>query len=141
MAVGLDVDVVPNFFVQYPDAVSQCQQHFNTAVRTWTDGHVLYLQRSQSQSAFYELGWACHLLQDLAVAQHVNDTSFNGHREYEDFADGKGDPARYPDLHPGLGTVPAGHAGPLGAYHHDVEHPERGWSAAQFARTLAETTY
>lgn len=128
--VGLDVDVSPDLPGSFPSAVGLCQQHFDKALATYQTGNLIYPGRSADDSAYYELGWACHLLADMAVAQHQNNTFIGGHADYEDFADHKGDPDDYPAYHPGS-------AKPLGAYHHG----SNAWPARKFAETVAQQIY
>ncbi len=94
--VNLDVEVDPRINFQYPSGASLCAQHYQQALATWRDGALGYPSRSQRESAMYELGWACHLMADLTVAQHLHEMFIGGHAGYEDFAEGMGDE---PDLH------------------------------------------
>lgn len=96
--VDLDIDVVPDIRAQYPSGLKVCQERFQAAKKAW-DGKLLYPDRSALDSAFYELGWACHLLSDLAVAQHLHGEFIGGHSDYEDAADGLGDDTKYPNHH------------------------------------------
>ncbi|MFH1841777.1 MAG: hypothetical protein ABIF77_01085 [bacterium] len=128
--VGLDVDITPSLPGSFASAVDLCQHHFNQAVTTYNTGNLIYPGRSAQSSAYYELGWACHLLADQAVAQHQFNSFLGDHTDYEDFADDKGDPAEYPAYHPAS-------AKPFNAYHHG----QSSWPARQFARTLAGEVY
>jgi hypothetical protein len=94
--VNLDIEVEPRINFQYPSGASLCGQHYQQALATWRDGTLSYPSRSQRESAMYELGWACHLIADLTVAQHLREMFIGGHASYEDFAEGMGDE---PDLH------------------------------------------
>lgn len=94
--VNLDIEVEPRIDFQYPSGASLCAQHYQQALATWRDGALSYPSRSQRESAMYELGWACHLIADLTVAQHLHEMFIGGHAGYEDFAEGMGDE---PDLH------------------------------------------
>jgi hypothetical protein len=94
--VNLDVEVDPRLDFSYPSGATLCGQHYAQALATWRDGTLSYPARSQRESAMYELGWACHLLADLTVAQHLHEMFIGGHASYEDFAEGMGDE---PDLH------------------------------------------
>ncbi len=94
--VNLDVEVDPRINFQYPSGAALCAQHYQQALATWKDGALSYPSRSQRESAMYELGWACHLMADLTVAQHLHEMFIGGHASYEDFAEGMGDE---PDLH------------------------------------------
>ncbi|MGB9005568.1 MAG: hypothetical protein WCB96_07585 [Candidatus Aminicenantales bacterium] len=96
--VDLDVDVVPDLRAQYPSGLKLCQKHYLDAQKAW-DGKILYPDRSALDSAFYELGWACHLMADLAVAQHLHGEFIGGHAGYEDAADGLGEDSDYPNHH------------------------------------------
>ncbi|NPV47841.1 MAG: hypothetical protein HPY69_12840 [Armatimonadetes bacterium] len=128
--VGLDVDVRPDLPPSFPSAVDLCQQHFDRALTTYRSGSPIYPDRSAEQSAYYELGWACHLLADMAVAQHQHNAFIGGHADYEDFADHKGDPDDHPAYHPASAKA-------FGAYHHG----SNPWPARQFAETVARQTY
>ena len=88
--VDLDIDVVPDLRAQYPSGLKLCQDHFEDAKQAW-EGNFIYPERSALDSAFYELGWACHLMADLTVAQHLHGEFIGGHAGYEDAADGLGD--------------------------------------------------
>jgi hypothetical protein len=94
--VNLDIEVDPRIDFSYPSGAYLCGHHYDTAIATWRNGNVSYPSRSQRESAMYELGWACHLMADLTVAQHLNEAFIGGHADYEDFAEGKGDEL---DLH------------------------------------------
>jgi hypothetical protein len=87
--VDLDVDVIPDIRASYPSGLKLCQVHYRNALEAWK-GQYLYPSRSPEESALYELGWACHLMADLTVAQHLHGLFLGGHSDYEDFADGKG---------------------------------------------------
>lgn len=89
--VNLDIEVDPNINFAYPSGADLCAQHYLNALETWRDGKFDYPGRSSRESAMYELGWACHLLADLTVAQHLYEKFIGGHADYENFADGKGD--------------------------------------------------
>ncbi len=88
--LDLNVDVIPDIRAQYQSGLKLCRQHYLNALKAW-DGKFLYPSRSFLGSAMYELGWACHLMADLAVAQHLHNEFIGGHSDYEDAADGKGD--------------------------------------------------
>lgn len=94
--VDLDIEVDPRIDLSYPSGAALCGQHYQTALETWRNDRISYPGRSQRESAMYELGWACHLIADLAVAQHLYEKFIGGHADYEDFAEGMGDE---PDLH------------------------------------------
>jgi hypothetical protein len=96
--VNLDIDVVPDLRAQYPSGLKLCQKHYADAQKAW-EGKILYPDRSALDSAFYELGWACHLLADLTVVQHLHNEFIGGHSGYEDAADGLGEDTTYPDHH------------------------------------------
>ena len=89
--VNLDVEVDPRIDFSYPSGANLCEGHYLNALATWRNGTLSYPGRSQRESAMYELGWACHLLADLTVAQHLYEKFIGGHASYEDFADGMGD--------------------------------------------------
>jgi hypothetical protein len=94
--VNLDIEVDPRINFAYPSGASLCARHYDQALATWRSGALSYPSRSQRESAMYELGWACHLIADLTVAQHLHEMFIGGHAGYEDFAEGMGDE---PDLH------------------------------------------
>ncbi len=94
--VNLDIEVDPRLDFTYPSGAGLCEHHYQTALEAWRNGRTSYPARSQRESAMYELGWACHLIADLAVAQHLYEKFIGGHAGYEDFAEGMGDE---PDLH------------------------------------------
>ena len=89
--VDIDVEVEPDINFAYPSGADLCAEHFGRAVESWRDGSVRYPGRSQRESAMYELGWACHLMADLTVAQHLHEKFIGGHADYEKFAEGMGD--------------------------------------------------
>ncbi len=88
--IDLDVDVVPDLRAQYPSGLELSKKHYLDAQKAWA-GNLQYPERSALDSAFYELGWAAHLLADLSVTQHLHDEFIGGHADYEDAADGLGD--------------------------------------------------
>ncbi len=92
--VDVDVDVIPDIRAYYPSGLKLSQTHYQNALEAWK-GQYLYPSRSGEESAMYELGWACHLIADLSVAQHLHGLFIGGHSDYEDFADGKGDDKDY----------------------------------------------
>ncbi len=126
--VDLDVDVIPDIKSHYPSGVHLCQVHFNNAVKAW-NLQLKWPQRTYLESAMYELGWACHLMQDLTVAQHLHNMFIGGHADYEDFGDGKGDIERF-------------HAkSAKGVYLHNRQNAAKGWNARQLAEELAKNMY
>ncbi len=94
--VNLGVEVVPDISHPYPSGADLCAEHYLNALETWRNGKVSYPLRSERESAMYELGWACHLIADITVAQHLYEMFIGGHAGYEDFSNGKGDET---DLH------------------------------------------
>jgi hypothetical protein len=92
--IDLDVEVIPDIRAFYPSGLKLCQTHYKNALQAWK-GQYLYPSRSAEESAMYELGWACHLMADLCVAQHLHGLFIGGHSDYEDIADGKGDDNDY----------------------------------------------
>ncbi|MDI9586024.1 MAG: hypothetical protein QM473_17525 [Acidobacteriota bacterium] len=131
---SIDMDIVPELQSQYPSAVMLCQKHFTKAQNIWRLGSFIYPSRSATESAFYELGWACHLLADQAVVQHQHNAFFGGHSDYENAADGHGNARDYPNCH-------ASSAVPFGAYKHGPAIPGGPWEAYDYARTVAEKIY
>ena len=89
--VDWGIEVSPDIRAQYPSNISLLKKHYDNAVKTWKTGHMLHDGRSWEESAMYELGWACHLMADLAVAQHLHESFLGAHGDYENFADGKGE--------------------------------------------------
>jgi len=62
-------------FGPWPDARTECQAFFEKALFYW--------QRKNKKKAFFFLGAAAHLVQDLCVPHHARGTAFCGHKEYE----------------------------------------------------------
>lgn len=61
------------------DAGVECERHWQKAVWNWRAGRY--------ERAFYYLGAAVHLVQDLCVPHHALGLLFDGHQEYEDWAE------------------------------------------------------
>ncbi|MEG6513674.1 zinc dependent phospholipase C family protein [Desulforamulus ruminis] len=61
-----------------PDASTECLQYFNRALKKW--------QRGYYKEAFFYLGAACHLVQDLCVPYHARGQVLGGHKFFEDRA-------------------------------------------------------
>ncbi|TLM98380.1 phospholipase, partial [bacterium] len=61
------------------DASVECERHWQKAVQKWKAGNY--------ERAFYYLGAAVHLVQDLCVPHHAWGFLFDGHQEYEDWAE------------------------------------------------------
>lgn len=75
----------------YRGADEVALQHYNYAIalmKKWleTGGDNTNLENK----AFFELGWALHLLADMTVPHHVNNSFLSNHQEFEDKAEGKG---------------------------------------------------
>lgn len=62
-------------FIGFKSAGQLAQERFNEAVSYWNSGN--------RDSAFFELGWAAHLVQDLTVPHHAALTALDYHSEYE----------------------------------------------------------
>lgn len=61
------------------DAVVECDRHWQKALWYWRAGRY--------ERAFHYLGAAVHLVQDLCVPHHAMGLLFDGHQEYEDWAE------------------------------------------------------
>lgn len=61
------------------DAGVECERHWQKAVGNW--------QAGRYERAFHYLGAAVHLVQDLCVPHHALGFLFDGHQEYEDWAE------------------------------------------------------
>jgi phospholipase C len=62
-------------YLIFKSAGQLANERFNDAVSHWFAGDRL--------SAFYDLGWSTHLVQDLTVPHHSYVTALNYHSEYE----------------------------------------------------------
>lgn len=67
----------------WTDAVGECSVFWNKALKYW--------RQVDYGKAFFYLGAAAHLLQDLCVPHHAMGILFDGHREYEDWVKGERD--------------------------------------------------
>ncbi len=123
--VNLDIEIDPDIRNQYDSGADLCVEHFRNAVETWKNGKVQYPGRSEQESAMYELGWACHLMADLTVAQHLYEKFIGGHSDYENFADGKGD---LPGYHAKKGDFAKNLA-------------NKNWGARQLTENLTKTMF
>jgi len=74
-----------HFFPWGPEksAGTLCQERFNEAVSQWQSGNFY--------NAFYNLGWAAHLVQDVCVPHHAWTTYLDWHSEYEDWVNNNKD--------------------------------------------------
>ena len=88
-AVDLDIDFSPALQGHYASAAGLSQQKYDLALAAWRQGQSNY-QRGSLGTAFFNLGWSCHFVQDQAVPNHTHDSYMSNHQEYEDFADGRG---------------------------------------------------
>jgi len=61
------------------DASVECERHWQKAGSNWRAG--------KYERAFFYLGAAVHLVQDLCVPHHAWGLLFDGHQEYEDWAE------------------------------------------------------
>jgi len=59
----------------WPDARLECRNFFEKAMCYW--------RRGNKKKAFFFLGAAVHLVQDLCVPHHARGIAFCGHKEYE----------------------------------------------------------
>jgi phospholipase C len=57
----------------------ECERHWKKAEEKWKSGDY--------ERAFYYLGAAAHLVQDLCVPHHAWGFLFDGHQEYENWAE------------------------------------------------------
>lgn len=64
-----------NGYLTFKSAGTLAFERFDAAVTHWFAG--------DKQSAFYDLGWSTHLVQDLTVPHHAYVTALNYHAEYE----------------------------------------------------------
>ena len=64
-----------NGYLTFKSAGTLAYERFDAAVTHWFAG--------DKQSAFYDLGWSTHLVQDLTVHHHAYVTALNYHAEYE----------------------------------------------------------
>lgn len=62
-------------FLWFKPAGQLAGERFSVAVSNWNSGN--------KNSAFFELGWATHLVQDLTVPHHAALTALDYHSEYE----------------------------------------------------------
>lgn len=66
-------------FWRWPNALLECHLHFHRAQKEWEAHH-------HSKAMFF-LGAAAHLVQDLCVPHHVRGDIFNGHQDFESWAE------------------------------------------------------
>lgn len=66
-------------FWRWPNALLECHLHFHRAQKEWENRH-------HNKAMFY-LGAAAHLVQDLCVPHHVHGDLFNGHKDFENWAE------------------------------------------------------
>jgi PKD repeat protein len=62
-------------YLLFKSAGQLADERFDAAVDHWLSG--------DKSSAFYDLGWSTHLVQDLTVPHHAAVTALNYHAEYE----------------------------------------------------------
>ncbi len=62
-------------YLTFKSAGTLAFERFDEAVTHWFTG--------DKDSAFYDLGWSTHLVQDLTVPHHAHVTALNYHAEYE----------------------------------------------------------
>ncbi|MHB9094541.1 MAG: zinc dependent phospholipase C family protein [Eubacteriales bacterium] len=67
----------------WTDAARECGVYWNKAVKDW--------RRQNFEKAFFNIGAAIHLVQDLCVPHHAMGILFDGHQEYEDWAEANRD--------------------------------------------------
>lgn len=65
----------------WPDARLECNDYFDKALVHWRHGN--------KKKAFFFLGAAAHLVQDLCVPHHARCIAFCGHQEYENWVQEK----------------------------------------------------
>lgn len=61
----------------WTDAVRECSLYWNKAIGKWKAGN--------REKAFFYLGAAMHLVQDVCVPHHAMGILFDGHKEYENW--------------------------------------------------------
>lgn len=61
----------------WTDAIRECSLFWNKAIRNWKAG--------KREKAFFYIGAAIHLVQDLCVPHHAMGILFDGHQDYEDW--------------------------------------------------------
>lgn len=66
-------------FWRWPNALLECHLHFHRAHKEWEADH-------HSKAMFF-LGAAAHLVQDLCVPHHARGDLFNGHQDFESWAE------------------------------------------------------
>ncbi|RJQ26217.1 MAG: phospholipase [Peptococcaceae bacterium] len=59
----------------WPNACTECANYFKQALNSWRRGSI--------KKAFFYLGAAVHLVQDLCVPHHARGIAFCGHQTYE----------------------------------------------------------
>lgn len=62
----------------WPDAAGECDEYYQRALACW--------HRGRKDLAFFYLGAAVHLVQNLCVPYHACGVAFNGHQKYEAWA-------------------------------------------------------
>lgn len=62
----------------WPSALSECRNYFNLAVN--------FRKNRKIKKAYFFLGAAAHLVQDLCVPHHARCIAFNGHQKFEKWA-------------------------------------------------------
>lgn len=66
-------------FWRWPNALLECHLHFHRAQKEWEIHHY--------RKAMFFLGAASHIVQDLCVPHHVRGDLFNGHQDFENWAE------------------------------------------------------
>lgn len=64
---------------KFSNAAWECHLYFQKALKKW--------QKGQPEKAFFYLGTAVHLVQDLCVPHHAKGILLDGHQEYENWAE------------------------------------------------------
>ncbi len=59
----------------WTDAIRECSLYWNKAIRSWKADNI--------EKAFFYIGAAMHLVQDVCVPHHALGILFDGHKEYE----------------------------------------------------------
>lgn len=73
----------------WTDAATECGLCWNKAIRSW--------QQHNFEKAFFHLGAAVHLVQDMCVPHHAMGILLDGHQDYEDWAEENRDNYRVND--------------------------------------------
>jgi phospholipase C len=59
----------------FSDALTECKKYYSKSIA--------YMKVGEVDKAFFNLGAACHLVQDMTVPHHVNNRLLDSHRNFE----------------------------------------------------------